>query len=109
MKPDERAEETQVSHQETGTTSLVLGVAAVAMYGSPLLLFFLPPLIRYFPVYLTVPTGICAIVFGASVLYRMRGDERADRRRARAGIALGTVTLAVPVTLLVALELALQR
>ncbi|WP_405844902.1 DUF4190 domain-containing protein [Streptomyces platensis] len=109
MKPDEHAEESQVSHQETGTTSLVLGVGAVAMYGSPLLLFFLPPLIRGFPVYLTVSTGICAIVFGAGVLYRMRGDERADRRRAWAGIVLGTVTLAVPITWMVWLELALQR
>ncbi|MFF8791116.1 hypothetical protein [Streptomyces sp. NPDC015125] len=106
--PDEYPEETQVAHGETGTVSLVLGVAAVAMYGSPFL-FFLPSWIRFLPLYLTVPMGICAIVFGACVLYRMRGDEKADRRRARAGFALGTVPLAVPIVLLVWLEWALQR
>ncbi|MGW7247189.1 hypothetical protein [Streptomyces decoyicus] len=108
MEPIEHVEEARVSHGETGTVSLALGVAAVAMYGSPLLTF-LPPLVRYLPVYLTVPLGICAIVFGGCVLYRMRGDERADRRRARAGIVLGTVTLAFPLILVVWLELALQR
>ncbi|MEJ8653602.1 hypothetical protein WKI65_37560 [Streptomyces sp. MS1.AVA.3] len=108
MKPDESAEGAQVSYRETGAVSLALGVAAVAMYGSPFL-FFLHPWIRTFPLYFTVPLGICAIVFGACVLYRMRGDEGADRRRARAGVALGTVALAVPVALLVWLEWSLQR
>ncbi|MEU9116429.1 hypothetical protein AB0D04_32940 [Streptomyces sp. NPDC048483] len=108
MKPDEHHEEAQVSHRETGTASLALGVAAVAMYGSPVLLF-LPPWIRFIPVYLTVPLGICAIVFGVSVLHGMRHDEGADRRRARTGIALGTVALAVPIALLVWLSWALHR
>ncbi|MEU8780447.1 hypothetical protein [Streptomyces sp. NPDC048637] len=108
MKPDQPVEEAQVSHGETGVVSLALGVAAVAMYGSPFL-SFLPPLIRNFPLYLTLPLGICAIVFGACTLHRMRGDEGADRRRARAGVALGTVTVAVPIILVVWLEWALQR
>lgn len=70
-------------------------------------LHFLPPSIRYVPVYLTVPLGICAIVFGFTVLYRMRGDEGANRRRARVGVALGAVALAVPVILVVWLSWAL--
>ncbi|MCZ1011810.1 hypothetical protein [Streptomyces lydicus] len=44
---EERTEETQVSHEAMGTVSLVPGVAAVAMYGSPFL-YFLPSLI-WFP------------------------------------------------------------
>lgn len=108
MKPTEHVEEAQVTRRAAGTVSLVLGVAAVAMNGS-LFLTFLPPLIRNFPVYLTVPLGICAIVFGSCDLYGMRGDEGADRRRARAGIVLGTVPLALLLIVVVWLELALQR
>ncbi|MFI0716368.1 hypothetical protein ACH4SK_38380 [Streptomyces inhibens] len=108
MNSHEHPEEAQVGRGETGTVSLVLGVTAVAMYGSPLL-FFLPPWIRSLPLYLTVPLGICAIVFGVSVLYGMRGDEGADRRPARAGVALGTVALAVPIAVLVWLSWALHR
>lgn len=88
--------------------SLVLGSAAIALYGSPFL-HFLPPWIRLIPVYLTVPLGICAIVFGSAVLYRMRSDEGANRRRARAGVALGTVAIAIPVIVVVWLEWSLQR
>ncbi|MFE3884879.1 hypothetical protein ACFXPQ_18550 [Streptomyces lydicus] len=36
---EERTEETQVSHEATGTVSLARGVAAVAMYGTPFLYF----------------------------------------------------------------------
>ncbi|MGW3009499.1 hypothetical protein ACWC9R_11765 [Streptomyces sp. NPDC001219] len=106
MDSDERPEEAQVGPEETGMASLVMGSAAIALYGSPFLRF-LPPWLRYIPVYLTVPLGICAIVFGCTVLYRMRGDEGANRRRARAGVALGTVALAVPVILVVWLSWAL--
>ncbi|MEU5241629.1 hypothetical protein ACH4UR_35555 [Streptomyces lydicus] len=107
MKPHEHPEDTQVS-RETGTGSLALGVAAVAVYGSPVLAF-LPRWIRFVPVYLGVPLGICAIVLGVGVLWGMRGDEGADRRRARAGVALGTVAIAVPIALLVWLSWALHR
>ncbi len=106
MNSAERPEEAQVGRGDTGMVSLVLGSAALALYGSPFL-HFLPPWIRYIPVYLTVPLGICAIVFGFTGLYRMRGDEGANRRRARAGVALGTVALAVPVILVVWLSWAL--
>lgn len=107
MKPGEYPEQALV-RRETGTGSLALGAAAVAVYASPALVF-LPSLIRFFSVYLGVPLGICAIVFGVSVLWGMRGDEGADRRRARAGVALGTVALAVPIVLLVWLSWALDR
>ncbi|MFG2095554.1 DUF4190 domain-containing protein [Streptomyces sp. NPDC048612] len=108
MNSDECPEEAPAGRAETGMVSLVMGSAAIALYGSPFL-HFLPPWLRYFPVYLTVPLGICAIVFGFTVLYRMRGDEGANRGRARAGVALGTVALAVPVTLVVWLSWTLQR
>lgn len=107
MRPDEHLDKAQVG-RGTGTSSLVLGVAAVAVYGSPFLVF-LPPWIRTPPVYLGVPLGICAIVFGVSVLWGMRHDKGADRRRAWAGVALGTVALAVPIALLVWLSWALHR
>ncbi|MFI9046074.1 hypothetical protein [Streptomyces sp. NPDC053427] len=109
MELDEHPQEAQVMHEETGMVSLALGAAAVAMYGSPFFLFFLPPLIRGIPLYLTVPLGICAIVFGVGTLYRMRGSRGASRRRAQAGIALGTVTLVVPISLLVWLSWSLDR
>ncbi|WJY36158.1 hypothetical protein QT196_02145 [Streptomyces sp. P9-2B-2] len=108
MNSDERPEEAQVGHGDSGMVSLVLGSAALALYGSPLL-HFLPPWVRYLPVYLTVPLGICAMVFGFTVLHRMRGDQGANRRRARAGVALGTVALAIPVIVVVWLEWSLQR
>ncbi|MEU9483050.1 hypothetical protein AB0D83_05180 [Streptomyces decoyicus] len=97
-----------VRRRETGRVSLALGVAAVAMYGCPLL-SFLPPWIRLIPMYLILPLGVCAIVFGGVDLFAMRGTEGADRRLARAGVALGTISLAVPIVLLVWLEWSLSR
>ncbi|MEN2420546.1 hypothetical protein AABB02_20925 [Streptomyces rimosus] len=107
MKPDDQPEEVQGS-RETGRGALALGVSSVAVYGTPALVF-LPLWIRFFPVYLGVPLGICAIVFGVSVLWGMRGDKGADRRRARAGVALGTLALAVPIAGLVWLSWALHH
>ncbi|WP_330239965.1 hypothetical protein [Streptomyces sp. NBC_00525] len=98
MNPDAHVDEAEVG-RESGTSSLVLGVAAVTAYGSPFLTF-LPPLIRSIPVYLGMPLGICAIVFGVSALWGMRHDKEADRRRAWAGIALGTVAFTAPIALL---------
>ncbi|WP_234432955.1 hypothetical protein [Streptomyces sp. NRRL S-1824] len=85
------------ARRRTGACSLLLGVAAVAMFGCPWLPSVFPNWIRYFPVYLIVPVGICAVVSGVGALRDMRGQEAADRRRARAGILLGLVASTVPV------------
>ncbi|MEV8319914.1 hypothetical protein AB0Q95_37725 [Streptomyces sp. NPDC059900] len=79
-----------------GTVPLVLGAVAVVLLGCPLLPEAVPPWIRFAPVYAVVPLGVCAIVFGVSDLFGMRGDGAADRRRARAGVVLGTVAILVP-------------
>ncbi|NSC19980.1 hypothetical protein FM076_01640 [Streptomyces albus subsp. chlorinus] len=80
------------------------------MYGSPLLPAALPPWLRFFPLYLTVPAGVFAVVSGAFALRDARHtravpdaphEPGTDRRRARTGIALGAVALAVPLVLLV--------
>ncbi|MFD5057797.1 hypothetical protein [Streptomyces sp. NPDC058394] len=73
----------------------------MAMFSCPWLPSVLPNRIRYFPVYLIVPVGICAVVSGVGALRDMRGQEAADRRRARAGILLGSVAIIVPVAVVV--------
>lgn len=85
--------------RQQGTGSLLLGFLAAAMFGCPWLPSAVPPWIRFFPVYLIVPVGICAIVSGVSALRAMPGEGTADRRRAWAGIVLGSVAVAVPVAL----------
>ncbi|QNE79237.1 hypothetical protein F0344_14595 [Streptomyces finlayi] len=67
------------------------------MFGCPWLPSAVSPWIRSFPVYLIVPVGICAVVSGVDALRDMRGKDRADRHRARAGIILGSVAIVVPV------------
>lgn len=78
-----------VGQEWTGTASMVLGMAAVALFGCPWLPGSVPSQLRYFPLYLTVPLGICAIVHGIADLHHLRGEAGVDRRRARAGVALG--------------------
>ncbi|MFD7786179.1 hypothetical protein ACFV4Q_24290 [Streptomyces nojiriensis] len=85
----------------TGTWSLMLGTAAVAAVGCPLLPEFVPNLLRYLPVYFVLPLGIWAVVSGGIALRRVRGDEGASRIRARAGIALGTVAVMTAVATMV--------
>ncbi|MEU4731992.1 hypothetical protein [Streptomyces sp. NPDC023588] len=87
--------------QPTGTWSLILGIAAVAAVGCPLLPEFVPNLLRYLPVYFILPLGIWAVVSGGIALRRVRGDEGASRIRARAGIALGTVAVVTAVATIV--------
>ncbi|MFA7764365.1 hypothetical protein [Streptomyces sp. NRRL S-448] len=87
--------------QLTGTWSLILGTAAVAAVGCPLLPEFVPNLLRYLPVYFILPLGIWAVVSGGIALRRVRGDEGASRIRARAGIVLGTVAVATAVAAIV--------
>lgn len=82
--------------QPPGAWSLTLGILAVAMFGCPWLPNGVSYWIRFFPVYLIVPVGICAIVSGVGALRAMRGDGTADRRRARAGVVLGSVAVVVP-------------
>ena len=84
-----------------GSMSLFLGAAAVAMIGCPWLPETVWNWLRFFPLYLVVPTGICAVVSGAGALRDMRGVEGADRRRARAGLTLGTVAVVVPLAVIV--------
>ncbi|MFF8813700.1 hypothetical protein [Streptomyces pactum] len=84
-----------------GTTSLVLGVLAVAMFSCPWLPEFVSLWLRFLPVYFVVPTAIGAVVSGSFALRRMRDDEGADRRRARAGLTLGTVVLVASLAVLV--------
>ncbi|MFD7337483.1 hypothetical protein ACFV98_15940 [Streptomyces violascens] len=80
-----------------GSVSLALGVLAVALFGSPWLPTALPPAVRYFPLYLTVPVGICAIVDGINSLLPVRGLDGVPRWRARTGIALGALAVTIPV------------
>jgi hypothetical protein len=87
--------EARASRKATGTASLVLGALAVVMIVCPWLPSFVSPWIRFFPVYLFVPTVIGALISGGVALRRMRGDEGADHRRARAGITLGLVAIAL--------------
>ncbi|MFE5480894.1 hypothetical protein [Streptomyces sp. NPDC056527] len=83
--------------QVTGVGSLLLGLGAVAMGGFPWLPEAVPPMVRYFPLYLIIPIGICAIVAGINVLRVRGGVAVAARRRAWAGTALGAVAVVVPV------------
>ena len=87
--------EARASRKARGTASLVLGVLAVVMIACPWLPSSVSPWIRFFPVYLFVPTVIGALIFGGVALRRMRGDEDADRRRAWAGVTLGLVAIAL--------------
>lgn len=75
----------------------MLGAVALAMMGGPVLPDVLPPSVRFVPLYFVVPVGICAVLAGVVSLRRLRGDEGADRRRARAGITLGGAAIVVPV------------
>ncbi|WP_246586186.1 hypothetical protein [Streptomyces yatensis] len=84
----------------TGNTSLVLGLVAVMMLGCPWLPDPVPGWMRYLPLYLVLPTGIWAALEGAVTLRSMRGQADADRRRARAGILLGTIAIIVPLAVL---------
>ncbi|MEV3856992.1 hypothetical protein AB0J38_22010 [Streptomyces sp. NPDC050095] len=79
-----------------GSVSLTLGALSLALFASPWLPAALPPAVRYFPLYLTIPAGICAIVAGINSLRQVSGHEGVLRWRARAGIALGTLAIIVP-------------
>ncbi|MFE6775113.1 hypothetical protein [Streptomyces sp. NPDC057702] len=91
----------QVSQQEpTGTASLVLGAAAVAMMGCPWLPATASVWVRIVPVYFVLPLGICALVSGTGALACLRTREGAGRGRARVGTALGAVAIAAPLAAL---------
>lgn len=105
-------EKLTVRQQKQGTTSLVLGAAAIAMMMCPFLPASVSNWVRFFPVYFVVPAGIGAVVSGCVALRRARGQETADPSRARVGVALGTtavvLTLAVIVWAIWALNQAYQ-
>lgn len=92
MRPDQHG-----PARVTGVASLLLGLGAVAMGGFPWLPEAIPPMVRYFPLYLIVPVGICAVVAGVRVLRLKDRAGTTARRRARAGTALGAVAVVVPV------------
>ncbi|MFI8342224.1 hypothetical protein ACIF8W_19465 [Streptomyces sp. NPDC085639] len=86
----------------SGLVPLVLGAAAVAMIGCPFLPEGLPAWLRFGPVHLVLPVAILAVVLGLLDLRHLRGpqeDEGVARRRARLGVALGTVATALPLAL----------
>ncbi|MEU9099541.1 hypothetical protein [Streptomyces sp. NPDC048361] len=74
-------------------------MAGVVLFGSPWLPTALPPALRYGPLLLTVPVGIGAIVSGINSLLPVRDDDGVRRWRARTGIALGVLTVIIPVVL----------
>ncbi|MFG3497822.1 hypothetical protein [Streptomyces sp. NPDC047928] len=79
-----------------GRFSLGLGIAAVVLLCCPLLPSTVTNWVRFLPVYFIVPMGIWAVASGMVALGALRGEEGADRRAARAGIALGAVAVVVP-------------
>ncbi|MET9570831.1 hypothetical protein ABZY34_17145 [Streptomyces virginiae] len=88
------------AHQEDprrrGTGSLALGVTAVVAFCCPFLPEALPPLVRFLPLYLVIPLGICAVVWGSPDLWRARRSERPAPVRARLGVLLGTLGILGP-------------
>ncbi|MDX3533069.1 hypothetical protein PV721_01520 [Streptomyces sp. MB09-01] len=98
LEPADQAE--QAEPQSTGTGSLLLGIAGVATMGCPFLPEALPPLMRYFPLYLTLPVGICAVVWGLPDVWRARREGVPGPVRARVGVLLGAVAIVVPLVFL---------
>ncbi len=87
--------------QARGTASLVLGAAALAMIVLPLMVQIPGPLwVRFFPWICIAPAAVGAVVSGLVVLHRVRGRGDVDAFRARMGITLGTVAVALPVAVL---------
>ncbi|MFI1170575.1 hypothetical protein [Streptomyces melanogenes] len=99
--PTTSAQVAPEAQEWTGTPSMVMGTVALAFFGCPWLPDAIPAQIRHFPLYLTVPLGIAAIVYGTGDLRHLRGEEGVDRRRARAGVALGMTAVAVPLAFIV--------
>ncbi|WP_405965493.1 hypothetical protein OG713_41745 [Streptomyces sp. NBC_00723] len=89
------------ARKHRGTTSFVLGAAAVAMLMCPFLPAWVPNGVRFFPVYFIVPAGIGAVVCGLVALHRARGQEEATPSRARAGVALGTTAVVLSLAVIV--------
>ncbi|MFJ6754594.1 MULTISPECIES: hypothetical protein [unclassified Streptomyces] len=90
----------QAEPESTGTGSLLLGIVGVATTGCPFLPEALPPLMRFFPLYLTLPLGICAVVWGLPDVWRSRREGVPGPVRARYGVLLGAVAIAVPLVFL---------
>ncbi|MFE9933700.1 hypothetical protein [Streptomyces sp. NPDC005533] len=81
--------------RSTGRGSLFLGIAAVGAIGCPFLPEAVPPPIRFVPLYLVLPLGVCAIVWGLPDLWRARRDGVAAPVGARVGVPLGAVALVI--------------
>ncbi|MFB7180256.1 hypothetical protein ACFCYI_21465 [Streptomyces sp. NPDC056257] len=87
--------------RSTGMGSLLLGIAAVGAIGCPFLPEAVPPPIRVVPLYLVLPLGICAIVWGLPDLWRARRDGIQAPAGARIGVPLGAVALVIVAVALV--------
>ncbi|MEU9164502.1 hypothetical protein AB0D29_30050 [Streptomyces sp. NPDC048424] len=87
--------------RSTGRGSLLLGIAAVGSIGCPFLPEAVPSLIRFVPLYLVLPLGICAIVWGLPDLWRSRRDGVPAPAGARIGVPLGAVALVMVAAVLV--------
>ncbi|THA87123.1 hypothetical protein E6U81_02795 [Streptomyces sp. A0592] len=53
-------------------------------------------MVRYLPLYLVLPLGICAVVWGLPDLWRAWGTEDSSPIRARTGVLLGTLAILAP-------------
>ncbi|MFJ8563526.1 hypothetical protein [Streptomyces sp. NPDC093514] len=98
----EQEQEQETGPRPRGLVPLVLGAAAVAMIGCLFLPEGVPAWLRFGPVYLVLPVAILAVVLGLLDLRHLRGpqeDEGVARRRARIGVALGTLATALPLAL----------
>ncbi|WP_330334546.1 hypothetical protein OHS33_35515 [Streptomyces sp. NBC_00536] len=83
--------------QDTGTGSLLLGIAALGAIGCPFLPERLPTWIRFVPCYFVLPLGICALVWGLPTVWRTRSRGTSSPVRARMGVSLGTVVIVAAV------------
>lgn len=79
----------------------MLGTAAVTMMICPLLAAPFPMSARFLPLYFIVPAGTGAAITSLVVLRRMQGRKEVDPFRERAGVALGTMAIVLPLAVMI--------
>jgi hypothetical protein len=110
MNPEQQnaepAKRPQGRQKPSGTTSLVLGILAVAVLGCSFLPHFaIPDVVGL----LMWAAALGAQFSGAVALCRMRGDEDTARRRAVAGIILGMLPFMAMMAIAVLATWAISR